>query len=44
METTNDTTRQQDPPTHAEIAERQFAANVVELLRAWREAGKPHKR
>lgn len=37
-------TRQSAQPTHAEIAERQFAANVVELLKAWRAAGKPHKR
>jgi hypothetical protein len=44
METTNDTTRQQEPPTHAEIAERQFSTDAVALIQAWRAAGKPHKR
>jgi len=35
---------QEGPPTHAQIMEERFIANVQAALKAWREAGKPHKR
>ncbi len=33
-----------EQPTHAQIVENDFIADVRSALEAWREAGKPHKR
>lgn len=44
MEDTQEQNSQEKPPTHAQIMEERFIANVQAALKAWREAGKPHKR
>lgn len=40
-----ETKKQTAPPiTYAEIMEGRFARDLKAAIRAWREAGKPHKR
>ena len=31
-------------PTHAAVCEEKFISDLSKAIRAWREAGKPHKR
>ena len=40
----SDIDRQEKKPTHAGIMEEMFAKDVRKLMKAWRDAGKPHKR
>ena len=44
MPTSEAAKQQEKPPTYEALMEEKFARDLCAAIRAWREAGKPHKR